>query len=429
MIDLREALLPRLESHRIPGLDLGPGTIYPNYRGCSLSNLPASICRWLEAPPLGQPLSDEIVAPLGGPFQHVIFILADGLGLEQLEAALREEGGTGQPGPWREITSGALLAPLTSIAPSTTASALTTLWTGVPPSGHGIMGYEMWVKEYSLILNAITHTPVDFTGDPEMLRRAGFRSETLLPVPTLGPRLARGGVRSFAFHHQAIYNSSLSSMLLPGVESIPFKELDDLWASVVSTLDSVKNERSYSYVYWGNLDSLAHHYGPQNDRTRQALRMFGRSVSGFLRDLRKQQAGRTLLLLTADHGMIFTPNEPVDDLRNHPELLSCLAMLPSGEARLAYLFPRSGQEERLRSYIGATWGEQVRLIPASRVLEAGLFGNGEFYEKVAERIGDCIAIPQGNHAWWWANRENSLIGRHGGLSRAEMLIPLIALPL
>ena len=37
-----------------------------------------------------------------------------------------------------------------------------------------------------------------------------------------------------------------------------------------------------------------------------------------------------------------------------------------------------------------------------------------------------MAVAKGSAYWWWANAENALYGRHGGLSADEMLVPLLA---
>jgi hypothetical protein len=42
-------------------------------------------------------------------------------------------------------------------------------------------------------------------------------------------------------------------------------------------------------------------------------------------------------------------------------------------------------------------------------------------------VGSHIVFPENNAYWWWVNKENHLLGRHGGLSRDEMLVPFFAM--
>ena len=92
MPNLVPGLLPLLEEHRLPGLDAGPRIIYPHYQGYSLANLPSSICGWLGVPPFGAPpLAETILDRFKGPFQNVILLLVDGLGLKQFQRLLQPE--------------------------------------------------------------------------------------------------------------------------------------------------------------------------------------------------------------------------------------------------------------------------------------------------------------------------------------------------
>jgi hypothetical protein len=103
-----------------------------------------------------------------------------------------------------------------------------------------------------------------------------------------------------------------------------------------------------------------------------------------------------------------------------------LQMMPTGENRLAYLYLRPGYEEAARQYIEAQWPGQFQVLDPADLIAKGLFGPGEPHPKLADRIGDLVVAAQGNAYWWWADKENPLIGRHGGLSREEMIVPFVA---
>ena len=427
MKNLLPTLLPHLKATRLPGFDLGDYAVLPGYHGQALSNLPGSVCQWLRTPPLAAPLAEAYHQELDDHFQHVVVIVADGMGIHLLQEVLAADPVIGQgPNVWQRLLDDALLAPLTSIVPSTTAAALTTLWTGRTPLEHGIIGYELWLKEYGLIANMISHAPASFSSDLDGLRRAGFQPENFLPLPRLGSHLLANGVASYAFQPASIAHSGLSRMILTDVNVVPYRTQSDLWVSLKGLLLSKTQERTYTYVYWGSVDELGHRFGPQDERIQLECTAFGVQLEQFLAAYRRVRRQNTLFLLTADHGQIATPPRPEYDLKNHPALLACLAMMPSGENRLPYLFLRPGAEETARQYIQETWPGQFRLFPASQIMQSGLLGDGPMYPAVADRLGDWVAIPQDNAYWWWANKPNTLQGRHGGLSEAEMLVPLMA---
>jgi hypothetical protein len=101
-------------------------------------------------------------------------------------------------------------------------------------------------------------------------------------------------------------------------------------------------------------------------------------------------------------------------------------MQPTGENRLAYLYIRPGQVEAVAEYFARTWPGGFRLLASDYALEAGLFGPGDAAPATRDRLGDRIAVAQGNAFLWWAPKENVLVGRHGGLSPDEMLVPFLA---
>jgi len=166
MTDLTTELIPRLKAHKLPGLDLPDDLIHPNYDGLSILNTPNSLGVLLGVPPKNgvPPLSAEILSPLGEEIDKVLVILMDALALHRLKAWMAD-----QPDMiWNQLAADGVLASLTSIAPSTTSAALTTYWTSAPARVHGITGYEMWLKEYGMVVNSIMHTPMSFRGGAEV---------------------------------------------------------------------------------------------------------------------------------------------------------------------------------------------------------------------------------------------------------------------
>jgi hypothetical protein len=415
-------LLPRLEAHRLPGFESQNGLVLPDYSGTTLANLPASICSWLGTDPLGcPPFPRQWLDLTASPrYQHVILLVVDGLGLNLFKRFWNND-------PWARWIQAGALAPLTSVVPSTTSAALTTLWTGRTPAEHGVIGFDLWLKEFGMVGNMIFHSPTAFGGETGSLKRAGFQPETFLPVPTLGSHLSEQGVRVFSFQHNAIARSGLSTMLLPGVETLGYRTLTDLWITLASVQDSLAGERSYTYVYFGDLDELSHRYGPEDERVLLEFSAFTHLLERFLHKLGRQHRGDTLFLLAADHGQIYTPHISKYELRNHPELNHHFAIQPTGEARLPYLFLRPGREQAVREYIQQVWPGQFDLIPGEQVLHAGLLGREPVYARTYDRLGDWIVMPHGNAYWWFPERENPLLGRHGGLSHAEMVVPLLML--
>jgi len=423
MADLTQTLLPTLRLTRIPDLDLGPGAIFPAYGGLSILNLPASLCGWLGAPDLPHPpLSLAGLDGLAERALQVVVLLIDAVPLERFRSALDRS-----PASLRALEREGLFAPLTSVVPSTTTAALTTLWTGRSPAEHGQLGYELFLREYGVVANMLNHSPMSLDHQSGLLHRAGFVPETALPVPTLGSRLAAAGAEAHAFLPHAIRGSGLSRMHLTAARSHGYATPTDLWTGVRELVEVRAEHRRLIWVYYGEVDALSHRYGPGSEQAESEL---GAVLESFQRVFHAQLAAelrrQTLVVFLSDHGQIVTRKDPNFELKSHPALARRLHMQPTGENRLAYLFIRPGQVEAVAEYFSRTWPTAFRLLPSDHALDAGLFGPGPPAPFALDRLGDRVAISQGDAYLWWAPKENVLVGRHGGISPDEMIVPFLA---
>ena len=421
-----ESTLKRILQHRLPDLDLGPDAVHPAYDGLSILNVPASIANWLGAPGLPHsPIDHSEFDDLASGSTQIVVALMDAVGLNMFERWV-----DGRAKSLRPLVSAGMLGALTSVVPSTTSAALTTLWTGHSPAEHGVLGYELFLREYGLVANMITHAPASYAGQIGSLSHAGFDPDTFLPVPTIGPHLSASGIETHAFLHHSIAGSGLSRMHYPAVALHSFANLPDLWISVRQLLEVQSERRRLIWTYFGDVDNLAHRHGPNDERVEAVFGQFADSLIANLVDpLTPEARKNTLLVLMADHGQVTTRKDPHFELRNHPDLVRRLHMLPTGENRLPYLYPRPGQTDAVEEYMQRTWPRMFKMMSSEHALHSGLFGPGEPAKAARSRIGDRLALGQGEGYLWWADKDNPLLGRHGSVMPEEMLVPFLVVRL
>lgn len=424
MTDLTAKLLPILQGYRLPDLNLGDEFIYPHYEGGSILNLPSSLCQVLGVPEIGpSPLLPPYLSSLGDGFRSVVLVMMDALSFSRFKRWIA----SGDLPAWSRLAQQGVFSPLTSITPSTTSAALTSLWTGRSAAEHGIVGYEMWLKEYGLVANSILHSPMSFKGGAGSLKHAGFTPEKFLPLLTLGEHLAGHGIKTYAFQHHSIIRSGLSQMFFRNVEARAFKTPSDLWVNVRRLIEGRSRGRQFVWIYWGEVDYFSHLYGPADERTFEEFNLFSLAFERIFLDKLSASARKdTLVILIADHGQVATRPDPYYDLRNHPAFTRRLHILPTGENRLAFLHVRPGQGEAVREYVERTWPGQFYFLDSSFAAGTGLFGPGEPHPDLPSRLGDLVLLARGEAYLWWTNKENHLFGRHGGLSADEMLVPFLA---
>ncbi|HBX69486.1 MAG TPA: hypothetical protein DEH25_08920 [Chloroflexi bacterium] len=313
------------------------------------------------------------------------------------------------------------------MSPSTTSAALTTLWTGRSPASHGILGYEVWLKEYSMVANMILHAPMTFRGESGTLSKAGFKPQEFLTLPTFGPHLRANGITPYAFQHHSIAHSGLSQMFQREIEIHGFISAADLWVSLRQMIESKPAERQYIWTYWSGVDTLSHLYGPDDERAVAEFAHFSAAFERFfLKQLSPAARKDTLVLLTADHGQIRTPLVGNNSLKNHPVLSQHLVINPTSENRMTYLYLRPGSEPAVRDYLQVHWPKGCTIFTREDALAAGLFGPGEQHPGLRDRLGDLIVFwHEDAYLWWAADKDDFMLGRHGGLHWQEMLVPLL----
>ncbi len=262
------------------------------------------------------------------------------------------------------------------------------------------------------------------------LTRAGFSPHEFLDTPLLGKHLLDNGIESSAFIHYSIAHSGLSTMQMEDVDLHPYVDEADLGISLADFLNGRAGQKDYVYVYYSDVDTLMHRYSAADERVALQFTAFSRLFKeAFMDRLSPEAAKETVFILAADHGSKATPINARYDLANFPELKEMLVMSPTCEHRLAFFYIKPGQITAVREYIERTWPGEFLLLESAQALEAGLFGTGPFKVQARDRVGDLIAVARGGAYFWWAPTPNHMSGRHGGLSREEMLVPFLAAPL
>jgi hypothetical protein len=413
-----------LLARQLPGLlPLDEGWVLPHYDGLSIANIPATVAALLgsELPRALPTLPDDLWREWQPDLRRIVLIVLDALGYRMLQRMWA--AGEGQA--FSRLASAGRLVPLTSVFPSTTDAALISLRTGVPPATHSWLAYEMYLREWGMATNAILLCPV-WTREGGLLVDWGLDPETLVPLPTLSEHLAEAGVLSGAVLSAYLKNSPFTKMLYRGMSEIRgHVHASDLWVHLRHMLAETRGRRAFLTAYWSGLDTLAHAYGPDTDLWEAEFHTVSHLLEReFLTSIPAQDREGTLLLITADHGQLFIPPEQILIASEDAELRQHLLVPISGESRAAFVYPRPGRKDAIRDYLADAFPGWFTIPDSVEALEAGLMGQPIADETYA-RAGELLVLPKGNHALQRAPIPVPLLGRHGGLTQDEMLVPLI----
>lgn len=361
--------------------------ILPDYAGANVRGIVPALLgpgSWRSGLPAWMP------EPVRHADQAVLLVL-DGLGWEQLQERRHVAPTISQ------LVGGAI----TTVAPTTTATALSSISTGLTPGEHGLIGYRMLLG--GEVLNVLQWAaggqdrrrslpPADVQRYPAFLGQQ---------VPVVSPNEL--GRTAFTDGH------------LRGARQVGYRAASSLPVEVSNQLAA--GER-FVYAYYGGIDKIAHERG-FGDFYDAELRFADRLVADLLDAL----PPGAVLLITADHGQVQVGDNIVSPSTG---LLSLVAE-QSGEGRFRWLHAKRGAGDELFAAACDEFAATGWVMRRERMISDGWFGPS-VPPPIANRLGD-VAIVAHQPVSYHDPLDSGpfeLICRHGSMTAAEIYVPLLA---
>ena len=397
--------------------DEQPTWIRPSYDGFGIANLPWSLLAALGGEPQGPPVSAEVwPQQLTAGVEAVLLLVIDGLGYRRLQETMAE----GITPALARLCEQAAWFPLTSIFPSTTAAALTTLATGQPPARHGVVGFTCYLREFGMLSNLLFWTPL---GKFPSYASQGLDPRAFLPVPTIAELATGQGIDCVAVAPEAFRETPLTRMHSAAARYLGYRTAGEFVALVHQAL--AEPGRRLVTAYWDTIDHLGHFSGPDHPATLTELRQLDRLLVDEL--LTRLPPCDVLVVLTADHGMVAL--DPAREHRlNGLPLLERVMVPPGGERRAVYWYARSEVREALRQELLELAGQDGWLASGEALLRDGLLGPPPHHPETAWRVGDLVLIARGGASFPYdppGVTPRPSFGAHAGLEAEEQLVPCL----
>ncbi|MEM3523869.1 MAG: alkaline phosphatase family protein [Thermoproteota archaeon] len=403
---------------------LSDSLFIPRYDGFSLPNLSNSLMKLSGAKPSGRRLANDVLSDFKNPYKIVLLIM-DAMGLNVFEKA--------SEGLKRFLNT--LLAKrsipvkaLTSVFPTTTSAALTSLNTGLSPQEHGVVAYTLFMKELGSMVNMISLSPVNDERRNRVFE-LGMDADRILGVKVLTEKLAETGVEAKTIIRYGIRNSGLSTLLYKGSKIIPALTSVDF----ATNLARLVNDRTTRFIvaYWDSFDGQSHYYGPFSTEAELELLNTLTLLREAFNRVKPDAARETLLVMTSDHGQSRVSDGKSISLNSLNWLKQSLVMPPAGESRAAYLYLKKGVEGFERRFHREVGGN-ISLFKSRMLLDKGVFGTGDVKPCVQDRIGDYVALSKDEsrlvfHYDLKERTEPEFVraGAHGSLTLDELLVPFV----
>ena len=337
--------------------------------------------------------------------RRVCVVLADGLGRNLLKQKtahtpfLRSviQAGQGDVPVW-----------LDSAFPSTTAAALSSFGTGLPPGQHGMVGYDVLDPKQDKVVNLLGNW------DP------GVDPEAWQPFPTVLERAA-AEVDVTTISLPQFGDSPMTRAALRGGQFVSGTTSHARTAAAAEAMAG--SDRSLMYFYLNELDKAGHRYGCGSEQWEHQIEELDATVKRLSASL---PAGTTIIL-TADHGMLDVPEQHRIDYSADPQLVDGVRHT-AGEPRMVHLYLEDGADrDRLLAAWRARFRGRIWAFTREDALSAGLFG--PVRPAVEGRIGDVMIAARDSLALYDARRSRptamEVVGQHGSLTKAEREVPLL----
>jgi len=359
------------------------GLVLPDYNGACISGI---------VPALVDPSSSwpAWIPEVAADAEQVVLLVLDGIGWNQLVDR-------------RHLapTMAAMVGgPITSVAPSTTATALTSISTGVAPGLHGIMGYRMVVGRE--VLNVLRWSA------------NGRDARSSIPPESLQTYDAFEGQRPPVITRAEFRDSGFTRAHLEKTRLVGWRVASTLVAEISFALQ--RNE-PFVYAYYDGIDKIAHEFGL--DRHYDAEFGF---VDRLVADVLEVLPPGAVLVVTSDHGQV----DVGDDVVAPDAAVMSHVDVQSGEGRFRWLHARPGHARALFDAALAHHGDRSWVVTVDQVIDEGWFGP-TVTDGARSRLGDVALVAR--EALAFSDPADSgafpLRARHGSLTADEMFVPLL----
>ncbi len=263
-------------------------------------------CRRCSGRPRGRrDLPDWMPSVVAGA-RSVVLLVLDGLGWDQLQDH-RDLMPT-----VASMTGG----PIHTVAPTTTATALSSITTGLTPAEHGLIGYR-------IVLGGEIMNVLRWTVGEQAVRRSRPPHDIQPFDPFLGRTVP-------VVSPAELQNSAFSEAHLRGCRAVGWRAASSI---AVEARRQVEAGERFVYCYYGGIDKIAHErgFGPYYEAELRAADVLVADVLAAL-------PTGTALLVTADHGQVHVGDRIVVP---SAALLADVTM-QSGEGRFRWLHTPKG---------------------------------------------------------------------------------------
>lgn len=319
---------------------------------------------------------------------HVILILLDGLGTNILNYHLNKN----------DFLIKNKKNDIFSVIPTTTTAATTTLMSGLNPVEHGWIGWDVYFEDIGKIVTLFTNNLKDSNKKAEKYNVAK-------------KKLAYKSIFDLIkMKNKDVYVEKM----FPFGEN-KYENFEDAMKKVRDICK--KYNKSFTYVYCEEPDAIIHKYGTKSKETHCIIKKLNATIQKLSDSLTD-----ATVMVVADHGHI--DSTPIF-LTDYPEILNTLRLDISIESRACAFFVKENKKEEFKKIFNEKFAKDFILYTKDEVINKQIFGEGKENKYLKGAIGDFVALAISNKYFRSNKNCKKFVSQHAGITKEELLIPLI----
>jgi len=324
-------------------------------------------------------------------YKNIVFIILDGFGINPIKINLDKN----------DILRRNIKQTLTSVFPSTTTNATTTLMSGEYPFTHGWFGWSIYFDELSRSVDVYVGKDTYTREDVDL-------------------EFVKNRIPFTPYYKNAInyeVNKVLPIYVKDGIDTnnYTYDNNNEMFEKIKECC--LKEGKQFIYSYNGQPDSTMHDYGVSSKEANDMIK----ELSSLVEDLKKSVKD-TLIVITADHGQVDI--DGYVEIYNNKELMECLERPMTLEPRATSFKVKENKKEEFKKTFNKYYKKDFKLFEVDYLINKGVFG--PVNEKNRGLLGDFIAVCKTNKEFLFIEDSNRFKGHHTSLTK-EMLVPLIVI--
>ncbi len=358
---------------------------------------------------------------IGGKKKRRFLLFIDGFGQDLLKSAISNSK------QLKKLPSKMQISKISTVFPSFTPTAFTSIDSGKTPAEHGIIGSPLPIREYGTIKDILS-----LPWSP-LLDEVSGKSDANSLFPSLDTLLKMGKRKDFMYmQFERVNQKNSQTYLYNNINYTDYISFDDLLYQSIDIAESDKYNLVYAYI--PDIDHAQHEYSKESRRVLHITVFILEMIMEKL--LPKLKDNGWELIISSDHGQISSKHDDISRFDARSSALKYLRNPPWGTDRSMFFDSSEGLEEKFEKEFNKEFSKNFVLYDSNDAIKSGLFGSTKVDDSLRYRFGTHIAIATRKNIIYYkypGGREypggkewiSGSSGHHGGLSKEEIEIPLL----